>query len=106
MLKCSTVEQNVYSFLLKTFLYKFIQIIYNFSINTNIFVFFNSGTWTVLPQKVRMSAVQQVSLLVLVKLEYFISLLLTVYVEQLLSQHYMTLSLLSQINTTIQKGSN
>lgn len=49
------------------------------------FVFFNSATWTVLPQKVRMSAVQQVSLLVLVKLEYFISLLLTVYVEQLLS---------------------
>lgn len=49
------------------------------------FVFFNSATWTVLPQKVRMTAVQQVSLLVLVKLEYFISLLLTVYVEQLLS---------------------
>lgn len=49
------------------------------------FVFFNSATWTVLPQKVRMSAVQQVSLLVLVKLEYFISLLLTEYVEQLLS---------------------
>lgn len=49
------------------------------------FVFFNSATWTVLPQKVRMTAVQQVSLLVLVKLEYFISLLLTEYVEQLLS---------------------
>lgn len=85
MFKCSTVEQNVYSFLLKTSVQihtENLQLQYKYK---QTFVFFSSATWTVLPQKVRMSAVQQVSLLVLVKLEYFISLLLTVYVEQLLS---------------------
>lgn len=85
MFKCSTVEQNVYSFLLKTSVQihtENLQLQYKYK---QTFVFFSSTTWTVLPQKVRMSAVQQVSLLVLVKLEYFISLLLTVYVEQLLS---------------------
>lgn len=85
MFKCSTVEQNVYSFLLKTSVQihtENLKLQYKYK---QTFVFFSSTTWTVLPQKVRMSAVQQVSLLVLVKLEYFISLLLTVCVEQLLS---------------------